>query len=154
MGAAAYSIGLNRAGVNTANTVLAELRAASNARITLREIAISMAVLPTAAPRFVLARPSNTPTGGTNNVPLPWDAADAAALTTFYTTGWTVTPTFGTTGPFLKTGGLPLTLGAGLIWTFGANGLIVPLSGSLLIANLNASGATLGSFDIHVTWEE
>lgn len=152
--AVAYSAGINRTGVNTANTVLIELRAAANARATIREIAISMAVLPSTAPRLVLARNTNTPAGGTNSVPLPWDVADGAALSAFYATGQTTVPTFNTSGPFVKMGGLPLTLGAGLFWTFGAMGLVLPLSGSLLIANLNASGTTLGSFDIHVTWEE
>lgn len=151
---ARYSVSLNRAGVNTANTVLAELRAAATARIFVEEIGITMAVLPSTAPRFVLARPTNTPAGGTNNVPIAHDAADAAALSSFFLTGQTTVPTFATAGPWLQVAGLPLTLGAGLIWTFPGNGLIVPTSGSLLLANLNASGATLGSFDIYFKWRE
>lgn len=149
-----YSVGLNRAGVNTANTVLAELRAASNARCFIREIGITMAVLPTTAPRFVLSRPNNSPAGGTNNTPNPADPADGASLSSFFLTGQSTVPTFATSGPFLQVAGLPLTLGAGLIWEFGPTDLIVPLSGSLLLANLNASGATLGSFDFYFRWEE
>lgn len=152
--AAAYSLGINRAGVNTANTVLAELRTGANSRAILREVAISMAVLPTTAPRLVLVRPTNTPAGGTNNVPQPWDLADGAALSSFVLTGQSTAPTFTAAGPYLKSAGLPLTLGAGFVWTFGAGGLLVPLSASLLLANLNASGATLGSFDMHFVWEE
>jgi hypothetical protein len=151
---ALYTAAVNRAGVNAVNTVLAELRASASARCTVREVGISMAVLPTAAPRFVLARPTNTPAGGTNNVPVPHDAADGASLSSFFLTGQTTVPTFATAGPWPKVAGLPLTLGAGLIWTFGGAGLLVPLSGSLLIANLNASGTTLGSFDMYMTWEE
>lgn len=151
---ATYGVALNRAGVNTANTVLAELRTAATARAILRQLKITMAVLPTTAPRLVLARASNTPTSGTNNVPLPFDAADAAALSSFFTTGWGTVPTFATGGPWLDVAGLPLTLGAGFVWTYPGQGLVVPVSGSLLLANLNASGATLGSFDISAIWEE
>jgi hypothetical protein len=150
---ATYAVALNRAGVNTANTVLAELRAASNARAILRQVKISMAVLPTTAPRFVLARATNTPAGGTNNVPIAFDTADAAALSQFLT-NWTTTPTFTTAGPWPEVGGLPLTLGAGLIWNYPGQGLVIPTSGSLILADLNASGATLGSFDISFLWEE
>lgn len=151
---ATYGVSLNRAGVNTANTVLAELRAASTARAILRQLKITMAVLPTTAPRFVLARPTNTPAGGTNNTPIPFDNADAAALSSYIATGWSTTPTFATSGPWIDVGGLPLTLGAGLIWTYPGQGLVVPTSGSLILADLNASGATLGSFDISAIWEE
>lgn len=151
---ARYELGLNRAGVNTANTVLAELRASSSARIFLEEVGISMAVLPSTAPRFVLTRPNNSPAGGTNNVPNAMDPADGAALSSFFLTGQSTVPTFATSGPFLQAGGLPLTLGAGLLWTFPGQGLVIPLSGSLLLANLNASGATLGSFDFYFKWRE
>jgi hypothetical protein len=151
---AGYRVAVNRAGVNTANTVLAELRAAAGDRLTLREVGISMAVLPTTAPRFVLARPNNTPAGGTNTVPEKSDPADGAATASFFTTGWTTTPTFATGGPWLEVAGLPLTLGAGFIWTFPGDGIKAALSGSLLLADLNASGATLGSFDIYFAWEE
>ena len=151
---ATYSIALARAGVNTANTVMTEIRTAATARAVLREVGVSFGTLTATAPRFVLARPTNTPAGGTNNVPIPHDTSDGAALTGFYTTGQTTVPTFATGGPFLKVAGIPLTLGAGFIWTFPGQGLLVPTSSSLLLANLNASGATLGSFDIYFTWEE
>ncbi len=151
---ARYAVGLNRAGVNTANTVLAELRAAATARVFVEEFGISMAVLPTTAPRFVLTRPNNSPVGGTNNVPNPLDVADAASLSSFFLTGQSTAPTFVTAGPYIQAGGLPLTLGAGLLWTFPGQGLAIPLGGSLLLANLNASGATLGSFDLYIKWRE
>jgi hypothetical protein len=151
---ATYSVAVNRAGVNTANTVLSELRTAATTRAILRQVKISMAVLPTTAPRFALARATNTPAGGTAVAGQPFDPADAAALTSHFNTGQSTVPTFTTGGPFLVAGGLPLTLGAGLIWTFPGQGLVIPVSSSLLLANLNASGATLGSFDIDLMWEE
>lgn len=150
-----YTVAINRAGVNTANTVLAELRAAANARAFIREIGVFNAVLSTTAPRFVLARPNNAPAGGTaGNNPIADDGADGAALTSFFTAGWSTVPTFVNAGPWKKVAGLPLTLGAGFIWTFPGLGLIVPLGGSMLLANLNASGATPGSFDMYFDWEE
>lgn len=151
---ALYSVGTNRAGINTANSPMLELRTASTARATIREVGVSMAVLPTTAPRFVLARATNTPTGGTNNTPIALDSADAASLHTFNNPSWTSAPTFSTSGPWLKVAGLPLTLGAGFVWTFPGPGLVVPVSASLVFANLNASGATLGSFDIYFIWDE
>lgn len=148
-----YEVALNRAGINTANSPLLELRTPSTSRAKLYQVKIYNAVLPTTAPRFVLARPTNTPAGGTNNTPLPLDSADAASLCSFISTGWTTAPTFSTSGPWLEVGGLPLTLGAGMIWVPPAP-VIVPVSGSLILANLNASGATLGSFDISFLWGE
>lgn len=150
---ARYSVGVNRAGVNTANTVLAELRASSSARVRLLEVGVSIAVAPTTAPRFVLARPTNSPAGGTNNVPVGDDAGDGASLSTFYLTGQSTVPTFATSGPWVRVLGLPVTLGASLLWTF-PEGLWLALSGSILLANLNASGATLGSSDIYFAWDE
>jgi hypothetical protein len=149
-----YGVSVNRAGVNTANTVLSELRTASTSRATLRQVKISMAVLPTTAPRFALARVTNTPVAGTAVTPIAMDLADPAALSSYFNTGQSTAPTFATAGPWIDVGGLPLTLGAGLIWTYPGQGLIVPASASLVLANLNASGATLGSFDISFLWEE
>lgn len=151
-----YSVAVSRAGVNTANTVLVELRTAATARAAIREVQIWMATLPTTAPRFVLARTTNTPAAGTAVTPIGHDPADGAALTAYYNTGQTTVPTFATAGPWPKVGGLPLTLGAGLVWSWPwpTGGFVIPTSGSVVIANLNASGATLGAFDMHVTWEE
>lgn len=151
---ATYSVAIARAGVNTANTVLAELRCAATARAVIRKVSVSYGTLSSTAPRLVLARPTNTPAGGTNNVPVAYDAADGASLTSFFLTGQSTVPTFATAGPWIEVAGLPLTLGAGFIWTFPGPGLMVPLSGSMLLANLNASGATLGSFDISFVWDE
>jgi hypothetical protein len=151
---ALYSVAMPRAGVNTANTVMAELRTPSTTRAIVREIGISFGTLMSTAPRFALARPTNTPAGGTNNVPVPHDPADGASLSSFFLTGQSTAPTFTTAGPYLQVAGLPLTLGAGLVWVFGGSGLVVPVSSSLLLANLNASGATLGSVDLYVKWEE
>jgi hypothetical protein len=150
---ALYSVALNRAGINTANSPLLELRAPSTTRAKLFQVKIINAVLSTTAPRFVLCRPTNTPAGGTNNVPLAYDGSDAASLCSFISTGWTTAPTFATAGPWNEVGGLPLTLGAQLIWVPPAP-LIVPISGSIILANLNASGATLGSYDISFLWGE
>lgn len=149
-----YSVSVNRAGVNAANTVLSELRAASNARAFVKAVKITMAVLPSTAPRFVLARATNTPAGGTAVAGIALDPADGAALTSHFNTGQTTVPTFATAGPWIEVGGLSLTLGAGLIWTYPYPGVVIPTSGSLVLANLNASGATLGSFDISLLWDE
>lgn len=149
-----YSVSRNIAGVNTAGTVLAELRAGAGARLVIREIGISIRVASTTAAALVLARPTNSPAGGTAITPQKHDNADGASGAVFYTAGWTTTPTFTTTGDWYRIAGLPLTVGAGVIWTFPDQGLVIPTGGSLLFANLNASGTTTGSFDFYATWSE
>jgi hypothetical protein len=150
---AGYAVSLNRAGINTANSPLLELRTPSTTRARVFQVKITFAVLSTTAPRFVLARPTNTPAGGTNNTPIPLDNADAASLCSFISTGWTTAPTFATSGPWIEVGGLPLTLGAGLIWSYPIP-MVLPVSSSLILADLNASGATLGSYDVSFIWDE
>lgn len=140
------------AGVNTASTVHLELRAAATERLFIKEIGIFVVTAPTTAPLFALARPSNTPAGGTTLGTIQkMDPADAAATASCFGTTWTTTPTLA--APYLKLAGLPATAGTGLIWTF-PDPLVVPLSGSLIIANLNAAGASLGSFGFYLTWAE
>lgn len=148
-----YAVAINRAGINTANSPLLELRTPSNTPAYLEQIQIYNAVLSTTAPRFVLARPTNTPAGGTNNVPVGLDPNTGASLCSLISTGWTTAPTFSTSGPWLEVGGLPLTLGAGLIWVPPCP-IMVNVSAALILANLNASGATLGSYDVKFTWNE
>jgi hypothetical protein len=152
---ARYSVApVNKAGVNTANTVMWELRSASTDRVYIREIGLFIVVAPTTAPSLVLARTTNTPAGATNLTPIGADPADAAASAVFSTAWATTAPTFTTAGPFIRNIGLPVTAGSGAIWSFADEPVVLAVSSGLCIANLNATGATLGSFGCYVVFDE
>jgi hypothetical protein len=61
----------------------------------------------------------------------------------------------GATGPtiplnFIRRIGLPATIGAGFIWTFSDRGLVVPVSSSIILWNLSATGVS----DVYVEVDE
>jgi hypothetical protein len=149
-----YEVGLTKAGVNTANTVMWALRAPTR-RTWLHELGIFVDTAPTTAPQFVLARntagtiTSTTTTGGQPNVP------EASASTSTLDSAWSAAPTFTTTGPFMRRITLPVSAGQGVIWTW-PEGLVIntTITTTLVIANAVASGATLGAFSIYVSWDE
>lgn len=148
-----YEIGISKAGVNTANTVMWQLRSPTR-RTVLYELGIFVDTAPTTAPQFVLARAltagtSSTSTVGQQLVP------EAPTATATMDSAWSAAPTFTTTGPFIRRMTLPVTAGSGIIWTF-PEGLIVTSTATtgLIIANAVASGATLGQFSLYASWDE
>jgi hypothetical protein len=151
---ALYSAGFSVAGVNTANTVLANLKAAATDRLKLVEVGIFIAVAPTTSPDLVLVRMNAVGTGAiTLTANGAHDTADPAASGGLETAWATTRPTV--TGANLRRGLLPLTIGSGIIWTFGPGSeLIVPASGGLCLQNINASGATLGTLNGYFAWNE
>jgi hypothetical protein len=149
-----YEIGHAKAGVNTANTVMWALRSPTR-RSWLHELGIFVDTAPTTAPQFVLARnTAGTVTSSTTVVGLAC-VPEASTATATLDSAWSTPPTFTTTGPFIRRATLPVTAGAGIIWTWG-DGLIInsTITTSLVIANAAASGATLGQFSIYASWEE
>lgn len=151
---AVYSAGFSVAGVNTANTTLVNLKTAATDRAEVLEIGVFLSVLPTTAPDIVVARMLAVGTGAiTATANLANDPGDAAAATAVETAWATTRPTFTTTGPFARRGGIPLTLGQGLIWPFPVP-LKLNVSTGLVIANVAASGATLGNFTGYIVWNE
>jgi hypothetical protein len=149
-----YEIGAAKAGVNTANTVMWALRAPTR-RSWLHEIGIFVDVSPTTAPQIVLARntagtvTASTTTAGLAVVP------EVGTGSTTLDSAWTSAPTFNTAGPFLRRLTLPVTAGAGIIWTW-PEGLVINSTATttLVIANAAASGATLGQLSMYASWEE
>ena len=150
-----YSAAGSRAGINTANSAMFQIRNTGTAhRIFIVELGINVAVAPTTAPAFYVSRSSAV---GTNSATLAGQANDPgepSAVGTLDTT-WSVNPTFSTTA-FLRYGGLAVTAGGMLIWTFYDEPLVVKASTSegIVIANANAAGATLGTFTAYATWDE
>lgn len=155
MGAGVYTLGLAaRAGVNVANSPLYELKTAATDRARIREVVLTILVASTTAPNFVLARATNTSTATTPTVPLPEDPADAAG-TGALATAWTTAPTFSTTGPWLRRWDPSNAVGAYTIWSWPpGDELMVPVSSGLVIANLAAAGATLGSTALSIRYAE
>lgn len=150
-----YSAGGLTPGINTADRAYFQLRpTGTTERLYVVEIGIGIAVAPTTAPAPYLARSTAI---GTNTLTLAGqsnDPADGAAVGTLDITLGTQ-PTFVAASKF-RVGGLPVTAGSMLIWTFYDKPLIVDrvTTTGLCIANANASGATLGSFFAYMAWDE
>lgn len=145
----------NRAGINTANSVYFQIRNATTQRLYIVEFGITIAVAPTTAPQFALARSTATGTNSTTVLGTASDSADTAS-TANLDSAWSVNPTFTTTGPFLWSAAMPVTAGSGWAWVApnDRSRIVVPTSGGICLANLVASGATTGNFNFYISWEE
>ena len=145
----------NRAGVNTANTVLFQLKNSTAQRLYIVEFGISIAVSPTTAPQFALARSTATGTSSTTILGTASDSADVAATGTL-DSAWSSAPTFTTAGPFLWSAATPTTAGSAWAWVAPTDRarIVVPASGGVVLADLVASGATTGNFNFYIAWEE
>ncbi|MET0418390.1 MAG: hypothetical protein ABW022_20455 [Actinoplanes sp.] len=148
-----YEIGLSKAGVNTANTVMWQLRAPTR-RSVLYELGIFVDSAPTTAPQFVLARATAGGTSSTSAVGLAL-IPEAPAATTTLDSAWSSAPTFNTSGTMIRRCTLPVTAGSGIVWGF-PDGLAITTTATtnLIIANAVASGATLGQFTVYASWRE
>jgi hypothetical protein len=144
-----------RAGVNTANTVYFQLKNVTTERLYIVEFGITIAVAPTTAPQFALTRSSTTGTSSTTQLGTASDPADTAATGTL-DSAWSSAPTFATGGPHLWSAAMPVTAGSGWAWVAPNDRarIVVPTSGGVCLANLVASGATTGSFNFYIAWEE
>lgn len=148
---ARYSVTSTKAGVNTANTVMWQLRAASTQRVQLLELGIAVSVAPTTNPQFRLNRPTAIGTSTATVTPQAEDPANAAAVTLLDTT-WSSAPTLAAID--LRSFPVPSSIGAGIVWTWYDQPFVIPQSGGLCIANGNATGATLGSFSVYAYFTE
>lgn len=152
---ARYSAGASRAGINTADSAYFQLRPTSTAeRLYVVEVGVNVAVAPTTAPRLYLSRSSAVGTSTATLAGQPHEPGDVAAVGTFDST-WSAAPTFSTSA-FLRYGGLAVTAGGMLIWTFYDAPLVLSANTAqgLVIANASASGATTGTFTAYMAWDE
>jgi hypothetical protein len=123
------------------------LRASTTDRLFVREIGI---FLPAAtASTFGLARAATV--GATPTTPITLVAEDPAspAATATSAIAW-ATPPVVPTNPNRRIT-LPATIGAGIVWTFGNQGFVIPASGSLVLWNLATSAAAV---DIYAVVDE
>ncbi len=123
------------------------LRAAAGDRARIRQIDIYTNAATSSS--VGLVRSATVGTSSTSALGQAWDASDTAAVTSV-DTAWSVAPTV-STNVFLKRYVAPATAGSGVIWTF-PSGLVVPVSGSLLLWNYGASAGS--ALSVTFTWEE
>jgi hypothetical protein len=153
---ALVSAGFSIAGVNTATSVLLNLKAAATRGITVLEWNIFYAVLSTNAYQLALYRMNAVGTGAITSTAgathIPVDTAQTVLETAWATTRPSVT------GSSFRQFTLPLTLGAGISWPLGniipPGGIQVAQGGGLCLQGVNASGVTTGTLNGSVTWDE
>lgn len=151
-----YSAAASFSGINTAARAYAVLKAGSARRLFIRRVMIAMPVIATTAPSFQLLRQTAAGvTPGATTTPQALDAADVAATAVLETGGYGTQPTLSTATP-MEAAALPLTAGAGWVWNFMDVPLVVNLgtANGLAIYNLNASGATTGTFIASFLYDE
>lgn len=150
-----YRTATSKAGTNTANTVMWQIRMPASRRVLVREVGIFCEVPATTAPQFRLSRSLTLGTSSATVVPQPTDA-DSVATDAVLDTTWSAAPTFTTAGPFID--GWPQfnTAGAGVIysyddlWVSAGTGA----TSGLQVVNLVATGATTGTWLLRVKLDQ
>lgn len=144
-----------RAGVNTANTVYFQLRAAATQRLRLREAIWTITTAPTTPPLLLVSRATAVGTSSTTVAGVPSDSAVAAGTGTL-DSAWSAAPTFNTAGPHLM--GLQLATTVGGVFYWSASGhdseIVIPVSSGLCFAWATASGAALGAHSLSLAWDQ
>lgn len=148
---ARYSVTATKAGVNTANTIMFQLRAISPNRISLIELALSVRTAPTVGPLWRLNRPTAVGATFTSATPQPEDPNTPAAVGRLDTVMGTL-PTLA--GTDLRGYATPNAIGSGIVWTWYDAPFYIPIGGSIALVNGLATGATLGQFDIYLVFDE
>jgi hypothetical protein len=148
---ALVSAGFSIAGVNTATSVLLNLKASSTVPIYVVEIGIFYAVLSTNAYQLAVFRMNAVGTGAITSTAGAAHTSGATATGVLETAWATTRPSV--TGSAFRQFTMPLTLGAGIIWPLG-EGIMVPVSGGLCLQGVNASGTTTGTINGYWTWDE
>lgn len=150
---ALYSL-RTRTTVTTTGAAAYEFRAASGARVQIREIGIFLAAA--TASTYGLGRPAAigvTPTAPVTVIPEDWAGPVGTSTTAV---AWGTGPTV--PANFHRAVGLPAAIGNGVIWTFGPNEFVLgPIQGaaaavnSFVIWNLATNSAAT---DIYVRADE
>jgi hypothetical protein len=149
-----YASTFSVAGVNSANNVLAQLKAAATDLLQVLEIGMFIEAVQTNAAILALQRMNAVGTGAiTSTAGVPQDSRDPAATAVLETAWATTKPTL-LSNTLLRRFQCANTIASGIIWDFTNRPLIVPVSGGLDLIQVNASGATLGTIGGWVVWDE
>lgn len=139
------------AGVTTANTSLWNLKAGSSRPLRILRVGVFYSVLSSNAQELGLVRMNAVGTGSITST-AGADYENGTSVGVLETAWATARPT--RTGSRFARELIPLTIGAGFIWDFGPNGIMIPNSGGMVLEQISASGATLGTLNGWVTWDE
>lgn len=153
---ARYGAGVTRSGTNTADTAMFNLVGGTAGRIKVVQIVVNVAVAPSTAPVFYLARTTARGTQASTLVGQAFDPADVAANGTLDVTGAGASqPTF-TAANKMGIGGLAVTAGGVWVWSFYGDPLVIPATAAagLAVVNAAATGTTLGTFYGSYNWDE
>lgn len=133
-----YRLAVRTSGVTT-GTAAWEIRTSANVRARIMELGVFMAAA--TASTYGLGRPAAIGVTPTSPVDfLPEDPAEPTVSGLVQSAlAWSTGPTAPT--GFLARIGLPATVGTGVIWTF-PRGLVIPVSGSIVLWNLATNGVT------------
>jgi hypothetical protein len=153
MAADVYSVADRSATVTTA-VRLAELRTTTATRIRIREIGVTVGIAG-ASPTIGLIRANAlgvTPTSP--KAGQPHDPSDVAG-TASSAVAWGTPPTLPGTPIYLRRVTLPASLGAGWVWNFGPDDLVVAAGPNAILIDMVAiSAATNTAIDFYIVWEE
>lgn len=138
-------------GVNTANTIMWQIKTAAAGRIWIYEVGLSVLVQPTTGPAWRLVRATAVGTSSATATPQTVDPSTAAA-TSVLDTAWSVTPTLAANDH--RGYATPNTIGSGIVWTWYDKPFVVAASSGLCLVNGNAVGATLGTFRVYACYDE
>lgn len=154
---AKYGAGWSHAGVNTADKPMANLLGGTGARLKVREVKVGISVAPTTAPLFYLVRTSARGTQTTTLAGVALEPVEVASVGTVDSV-WSADPTKAGTlaAASIDVGGLAVTAGGMIVWTFYDDPLVIDdASGAgLAVYNSAASGATTGTLFGSFIWEE
>jgi hypothetical protein len=142
-----YGLASRTSNVTIANACW-ELRSGANDRLHILELGIFLAAA--TASTFGFGRPAAigvTPTSPVTVLPEDGNQPTAGASGSV-ALAWGTGPTV--PANFLRRIGFPATIGAGVIWTFPYPGIVVPVSSSIVLWNITATGVA----DVYVSIEE
>jgi len=149
---ARYTVAHTKAGVNTANTIMWQIRAASTDMIAIWEMGISVTVAPTTGPSWRLNRPTAIGTSSATVTPQIESPPVASAAVARLDTTWSANPTLAATD--MRAYATPNAIGSGIVWTWWDQPLWLAVSTGVALVNANAAGTTLGSFTVYVIFDE
>lgn len=140
---ARYTVGITAAAA-AAGAPYMDIRTTATDRAFLLELGIFVSTA--VASSVGLVRSTAVGTASTTSALRPEDSGDPAG-TALAGSVWSANPTLDTV--YLRRANFAANIGAGVIWTFGGRGLVIPVSSSLVIANFGAAaGAALNIYAV------
>jgi hypothetical protein len=150
-----YSVSHTKAGINTVDSPMWQVRPGSNDDCYIYEIGLSIATAPTNAPQWRLVKATTIGTAATQATPVIEGPGSNTANARLDLT-WSAAPTIAaqTANSDYRRYSHLAPVGNGIVWTWYDAPLYMPAGAGLVIANGAAAGTTLGSMNIYVRFDE